>query len=54
MPDGLCAVQCRNMRGKCDENNQQTTEECKKWITTTKRENWAKSENQVDNARLCM
>ena len=40
MPDSCCAVQCRNMRGKCDENikfyrfpimkNQQTTETRKK------------------------
>ena len=51
------------MRGKCGENikvyrflamqNEQTTKKHKKWITTMKRENWPKSEKQVDNARLC-
>ena len=63
MPDSCCAVQCTNMRGKCDENikfyrlpnmkNQQTTERRKKWVTAVKRENWPKSERQVNNARLC-
>ena len=32
---------------------EQTTETRKKWITAMKRENWPKSEKQVDNARLC-
>ena len=51
------------MQGKCDENikfykfptikNHQRTERRKKWITAMKRENWPKSEKQVDNARLC-
>ena len=50
------------MQGKCDENikfykfptikNYQKTERRKKWITAMKRENWPKSEKQVDNARL--
>ena len=33
--------------------NQQITERRKKWITAMKRENWPKSEKQVDNARFC-
>ena len=63
MPDNCCTVQCTNMQGKCDEKikfyrfptmkTEQTTERCKKWITAMKRENWPKSEKQVDNARLC-
>ena len=63
MPGSYCAVQCTNMRGKCDEKNviyrftnvknQQITERRKKWVTTMKRENWPKSEEQVNNARLC-
>ena len=63
MPGSYCAVQCTNMRGKCDENikfyrftnvkNQQITERRKKWVLAMKRENWPKSEEQVNNARLC-
>ena len=51
------------MRGKYDEKikfyrfptmkTKQTTERHKKWITAMKRENWPKSEKEVDNARLC-
>ena len=32
---------------------EQTTERRKKLITAMKKENWPKSEKQVDNARLC-
>ena len=63
MPDSCCAVRCTNMRGNCNEKvkfyrfptmkTEQTTETRKKWITAMKRENWPKSEKQVDNARLC-
>ena len=62
MPDSCCAVQCTNMWGKCDEKikfyrfstmkTEQTTERRKKLITAMKKENWPKSEKQVDNARL--
>ena len=64
MPDSCCAVQCTNMRGKCDENitfyrfpimkNQQTTETRKKQITALKRENWPrtkKGKNQDEEKR---
>ena len=63
MPGSYWAVQCTNMRGKCDKNiklyrftnmkNQQITERRKKWVTAMKRENWSKSEEQVNNARHC-
>ena len=63
MPGSYCAAQGTNMRGKCDKNikfyrftnmkNQQITERRKKWVTAMKRENWSKSEKQVNNARLC-
>ena len=63
MPDTCCVVECQNRRNKNNpevrfyifpSHKTKETKECrKKWIAAVKREKWAESDSQIDNARLC-